>query len=50
LDPAKGAEHRAALTPTPVRKSPTPRTCILGHITNPELMLELLNDCELEQR
>lgn len=46
---AKGAEHRVAFTPTLVRHSPAPRTCILGHLTNPELVLELLSDCELEE-
>jgi DNA-binding response OmpR family regulator len=35
----------AALPPTLVRGTPGARTFILGHITNPELMLELLADC-----
>jgi CheY-like chemotaxis protein len=48
VHPAKGAEHSVAFTPTPVRQSPAPRTCILGHITNPELVLELLSECELD--
>jgi hypothetical protein len=33
-------------TPTLVRKAPGPRTFILGHISSPELVLELLADCE----
>ena len=37
-----------AFTPTLVRKTPGPRTFILGHITNPQLVLELLADCETE--
>lgn len=36
----------AALPQTLVRGTPGARTFILGHITNPELMLELLGDCE----
>jgi hypothetical protein len=34
--------------PALVRKGPGPRTFILGHITNPELLLELLADCDAE--
>lgn len=47
-DPSQGLEHRVAFTPTLVRQAPAPRTYILGHITSPELLLELLSDCELE--
>jgi CheY-like chemotaxis protein len=47
--PEKGAEHRVTFTPTLVRKSPAPRTCILGHLANPDLVLEMLSDCDLEQ-
>lgn len=45
-DPSAGAEDAVAFTPTLVRRSPGPRTFILGHITSPELLLELLADCE----
>jgi CheY-like chemotaxis protein len=47
-DPTQGGADAIALTPMPtlVRKSPGPRTFILGHITNPELLLELLESCE----
>ena len=48
-NPNGGAEDSIAFTPTLVRKTPGPRTFILGHITNPELVLELLADCEMEQ-
>jgi DNA-binding response OmpR family regulator len=47
-NPSQGLEHRVAFTPTLVRKAPAPKTYILGHITSPELLLELLSDCELE--
>ena len=45
-DPNQGADDGIAFTPTLVKKSPGPRTFILGHITNPELLLELLESCE----
>ena len=45
-DPNQGAADGIAFTPTLVKKSPGPRTFILGHITNPELLLELLESCE----
>jgi DNA-binding response OmpR family regulator len=48
-DPSGGIEDRVAFTPTLVRKTPGPRTFILGHVTNPELVLELLADCETEE-
>jgi CheY-like chemotaxis protein len=35
-----------AFTPALVRKTHGPRTIILGHITNPEIVMELLADCE----
>ena len=41
-DPAEGVEDGISYTPTLVRRSPLPRTFILGDITNPELVLELL--------
>ena len=49
MDPARGIEDSVAFTPTLVRKTPGPRTFILGHVTNPELLLELLADCESEE-
>jgi DNA-binding response OmpR family regulator len=48
VDPDRGVADAVAFTPTLVRKSPGPRTFILGHITNPELVLELLADCEAD--
>jgi CheY-like chemotaxis protein len=45
-NPTAGVEDSVAFTPTLVRRSPGPRTFILGHITSPELLLELLADCE----
>ena len=47
-NPAAGVEDAVAFTPTLVRKGPGPRTFILGHITSPELLLELLADCDWE--
>ena len=47
-DPASGAEDSVAFTPTLVRRSPEPRTFILGHVTNPDLVMELLADCETD--
>lgn len=48
-DPAGGIEDGVTFTPTLVRKTPGPRTFILGHVTNPELLLELLADCDAEE-
>jgi CheY-like chemotaxis protein len=47
-NPNAGIEDAVAFTPTLVRKTPGPRTFILGHITNPELLLELLADCAVD--
>jgi circadian clock protein KaiB len=47
-DPGAGAKDNITYTPTLVRSGPGPRTYILGHISNPELVLELLADCEEE--
>ena len=44
-DPSKGAADAVAFTPTLVKRSPGPRTFILGHITNPEMVLDLLESC-----
>jgi CheY-like chemotaxis protein len=48
VNPGAGVEDAVAFTPTLVRRAPGPRTFILGHITNPEVLLELLADCETE--
>jgi len=48
-DPARGVEDAVAFTPTLVRKTPGPRTFILGHVTNPDLLMELLADCETDE-
>ena len=48
-DPGGGIEDAVAFTPTLVRKTPGPRTFILGHVTNPDLLMELLADCETEE-
>ena len=45
-DPNAGITDSVAFTPTLVKRSPGPRTFILGHITSPELLLELLESCE----
>jgi DNA-binding response OmpR family regulator len=45
-DPALGQRDAVAFTPTLVKRSPGPRTFILGHITSPELVLELLDGCD----
>ena len=47
-NPDGGIEDAVAFTPTLVRRTPGPRTFILGHVTNPELVMELLADCETE--
>jgi DNA-binding response OmpR family regulator len=45
-DPSQGQRDAVAFTPTLVKRSPGPRTFILGHITSPELVLALLDGCE----
>jgi two-component system response regulator GlrR len=45
-DPLSGSRDSVAFTPTLVKRSPGPRTFILGHLSNPELLLELLEGCE----
>ena len=47
-DPALGERDDVAFTPTLERRSPGPRTFILGHMSNPEILIELLADCEPE--
>lgn len=49
-DPASGAEDSVAFTPTLVRRAPGPRTFIVGHLANPDLLLELLADCEIDEQ
>jgi KaiB-like protein len=44
-DPTCGAEDGVAFTPTLVRRT-MPRTFILGHMSNPNLLLDLLAECE----
>jgi DNA-binding response OmpR family regulator len=47
VDPAPAIQGSGPITPgTLVRRTAGPRTFIMGHITNPELLLELLADCE----
>jgi DNA-binding response OmpR family regulator len=48
-DPASGAEDSIAFTPTLVRRKPAPRTFIVGHLSNPEVLMELLADCHMEE-
>lgn len=45
-DPSQGARDQIAFTPTLVKRSPGPRTFILGHISNPSLLIDLLDGCE----
>ena len=44
-NPFAGADDSVAFTPTLVKRSPGPRTFILGHITNPEVIVDLLYAC-----
>ena len=44
-NPAAGTADSIAFTPTLVKRSPGPRTFILGHLTSPALVLELLKGC-----
>ena len=45
INPDAGKADAVAFTPTLVKRSPGPRTFILGHITNPDLLVELLQAC-----
>jgi len=50
VDPSPAIPGSGPITPgTLVRRTAGPRTFIMGHITNPELLLELLADCETDQ-
>jgi DNA-binding response OmpR family regulator len=44
-NPSAGIADSIAFTPTLVKRSPGPRTFILGHLTSPALVLELLKGC-----
>jgi CheY-like chemotaxis protein len=43
--PSAGAADSVTFTPTLVKRSPGPRTFILGHINNPEILVELIEAC-----
>jgi len=43
--PTAGAADAVTFTPTLVKRSPGPRTFILGHINNPEILVELIEAC-----
>jgi KaiB-like protein len=45
-EPNKGTEDSIAFTPTLVKRSPGPRTFILGHLSNPQLLIDLLESCD----
>jgi CheY-like chemotaxis protein len=45
-EPEGGNADGIAFRPALVKRSPGPKTFILGHITNPELLLEMLQGCE----
>ena len=47
-NPTMGAADSIAFTPTLVKRSPGPRTYILGHMTNPDILIELLEGCEID--
>jgi DNA-binding response OmpR family regulator len=50
VDPSPGIQASETITPgTLVRRTAGPRTFIMGHIRNPELLLEMLADCETDQ-
>ena len=47
-DPTLGNADSIAFTPTLVKRSPGPRTYILGHIDNPEVLIEVLDGCDFD--
>jgi CheY-like chemotaxis protein len=47
-NPTMGTADSIAFTPTLVKRSPGPRTYILGHMTNPDILIELLEGCEMD--
>ena len=48
-DPTQGVEDSISYTPTLVRRLPRPRTFLLGDITNPDIVVELLQDAGAER-
>lgn len=44
-NPDAGSADAVAFTATLTKRSPGPRTFILGHITNPDVLVEILEDC-----
>ena len=44
-NPSHGASDATACTPILLKRSPGPRTFILGHITNADMVSELLKSC-----
>jgi two-component system response regulator GlrR len=47
-DPSKGIADAVVFTPTLVLRSPGPRTFILGHLSDPDVLTELLEGCGQE--
>jgi hypothetical protein len=45
-DPGRDAQESIAFTPALVKRSPGPRTFILAHISNPHVLVELLEGCD----
>lgn len=45
-DPSMTAPDCTSLSPAHDSRGPGPRTFILGHATNPDLLMELLEDCQ----
>ena len=45
VDPGGGAADAVAFTPTLVKRSPGPRTFILGHLSDPTVLADLLEGC-----
>lgn len=45
-DPNEGRHDAIAFTPTLVKRSPGPRTFILGHLSNPSVVLDMLEGCQ----
>jgi len=43
-----GTGDSGAYISTLVKRSPGPRTYILGHITNPDILIELLEGCGVD--
>jgi len=45
-DPSPGEADGVTSTTTLVERSPGPRTYILGHVTSPDLLISLLEECD----